>query len=115
MNETKSSQSPEQVGCMGFILRTLWLMLGNMGLAVIAIFIIMNHLPLFSLYDLLFWVVVVLLIIVRYVDIAYLHGGDQYGDPATMKHWRKYAVLLPAISLVMWAIAHGVAFYFSKQ
>ena len=71
MNETKSSQSPEQVGCMGFILRTLWLMVGNMGLGIIAIFIIMNHPPLFSLYDLLFWAVVVLLIIVRYVDIAY--------------------------------------------
>lgn len=115
MNEPKSSQSPEQSGGIAFLLRTLWLMLGNVGLAVIAIVIIMNHPPLFSLYDLLFWAVVVMLIIVRYIDIAYFHGGDSYGDPATMRHWRKYAVLLPAISLVMWAIAHGLAYYFFKQ
>ena len=114
MKESPSSQSPEQVGCMGFILRSLWLMVGNVGLAVVALFIILNHPPIFSLYDLLFWAIVVLLIIVRYIDIAYFHGGDQYGDPATMKHWRKYAVLLPAISLVMWSLSHGIGYYFAR-
>jgi hypothetical protein len=115
MKESPSSQSPEQVGCIGFALRSLWLMVGNVGLAVVAIFIILNHPPLFSLYDLLFWAIAVLLVIVRYIDIAYFHGGDSYGDPATMKHWRRYAALLLVISLAMWSIAHGVVYYFYKQ
>ena len=115
MKESPSSQSSEKSGGIAFILRTLWLMIGNVGLAVIAIYIVQNRSPLFSLFDFLFWGLVILLIIIRYIDIAYFHGGDSYGDPATMQHWRRYMVLLLAISLAMWLLAHGAVYYFYKQ
>jgi len=115
MNKSSLPQSSEQGGCVAFILRTLWLMLGNVGLAMLAILIILNRLPLFSACDLLFWGLVGLLIIIRYIDIAYFHGADSYGDPANMRHWRRYLALLLVISLAIWSFAHGLVYYFSTK
>jgi len=115
MKESPSSQSSQQGGCIGIILRTLWLIAGNVGLAVLVLFIVLDRHPLFALHDFLFWGIVILLIIIRYVDIAYFHGSDSYGDPATIQHWRRYTALLLAISLAGWALAHGISYYYAEH
>ena len=62
-----------------------------------------NHLT-----DVLFGATVILLVIARYVDISYLHGDTSNGEPATMKHWRQYAIGLVLISLAILGVAHGI-------
>jgi hypothetical protein len=84
---------------------------GNFGLLALAILIIQKRILPYHLTDLLFWLIVILLVIARYVDIAYFEGGTSYGEKATMKHWRRYVVGLVLISLTAWAGAHGIAYF----
>ncbi len=115
MNQPSSSRPAQKSGCIALILRTFWLMAGNVVLGIIVIHIIMNRMPPFSIYDLVFGGMVILMIAVRYVDIAYFDGADSYGDPATIQHWRRYAVWLVVISLVVWSFAHGLVYYFAGR
>jgi hypothetical protein len=102
------SNSSEGTGLGGLFLRLFWMGGGNFGLLALAILITQKRILPYRLTDLLFWVIVILLIVARYVDIAYFEGATSYGEPATMKHWRRYAIGLGLISLVVWAVAHGI-------
>ena len=110
MNESSKVNDSGQTGFIGLALRLLWMGFGNLALMVLAILIWQDKIPFFSVHDLLVGLVVVLLIVCRYIDISYFHGGTSYGEPATMKHWRRYVVWLVLISLAMWAAAHGLAY-----
>jgi hypothetical protein len=54
------------------------------------------------------------MIIVRFLDIKFLDGQTATGEPATLAHWRRYAVLLIVISAIIWSAAHAVV-YLSKS
>jgi hypothetical protein len=58
---------------------------------------------------LVFWSAVLLLVVVRYVDVRFLKGSTVFGQPASMQHWRRYAVLLIGASVVIWGVAHAIA------
>jgi hypothetical protein len=58
--------------------------------------------------DIIFWCVVPAMIIVRFLDIKFLDGQTATGEPATLSHWRKYAISLIIISAIIWAVAHIV-------
>ena len=104
------SDSSDGTGLGGLFLRLFWMGGGNFGLLALAILIIQKRILPYRLTDLLFWAIVILLIVARYVDIAYFEGGTSYGEPATMKHWRRYTIWLGLISLAAWAAAHGIAY-----
>jgi len=42
----------------------------------------------------IFWLVALALILARYIDIRYLKGETADNKPATLKHWRRYSVIL---------------------
>ncbi len=42
----------------------------------------------------IFWLIALGLILARYVDIRYLKGETTDNKPATLKHWRRYSVIV---------------------
>ncbi len=96
------SQS-EPMGGLSFLLRLSWMAIGNVALFVCAALIAKGTAP--GVMDIAFFAVVVGLIAVRYVDITKFDGQTSEGKPATLSHWRRYAVMLAALSAGVWALA----------
>ncbi|MBN1980453.1 MAG: hypothetical protein JW795_02905 [Chitinivibrionales bacterium] len=55
--------------------------------------------------SIIFWVLILSLICVRYVDIKYYKGKTKDFEPATMSHWRKYTLSLLGIAAVLWIVS----------
>lgn len=94
----------------GCLLRIFWMMIGNVILLFCAYGIIQNHSGLFSIADVFYWVFVGSLLAARYADIQHFKGLTADGNPASMAHWRRYAMLLCFIVTVVWFVAHGIAY-----
>ena len=62
----------------------------------------------FPVIDVIYWATVVVTVAVRYVHIKYLKGDTYYGEPATMGHFRRYALGLSLAALALWLMAHGL-------
>jgi hypothetical protein len=86
------------------------MLLGNFALALSAIFIALNAGASLCLADAVFWAAAASMVGIRYLDIARFRGQTVMSEPATMAHWRRYVVVLPAVSLGVWGLAHGVAY-----
>lgn len=78
-------------GCLSIVVRLTWIF-GVSLLVFGAIFIIQRNAP--GLPDTFFWLVALGLILARYVDIRYLKGETADNKPATLKHWRRYSLIL---------------------
>jgi len=97
----------EYTGCLAGIVRILWLEVGNAALLLLTVLITEQRA--LSGLDISFWAIVAALIIVRYIDITRLNGLTSDGEPASLRHWRRYALLLVLIAGGAWALAHWVA------
>ncbi len=84
-------------------------MLGNAILALCALVIIQERPDALSAADAVYWVTVVLLLAVRYADVAYLSGRTAHGEPATLAHWTRYAMVLLGGAAGLWIAAHVIA------
>ncbi len=62
-----------------------------------------------GLADAIFWAAAATLLVARFLDIGWYRGTTASGEPATMAHWRRYAVLLLLVSVGLWAGAHFVS------
>jgi hypothetical protein len=89
--------------------RIFWSLIGNIILVFLAVKIFQKQ-TLLSIFDLLYWVLVPLLVMVRYCDIKYLKGITVEGLPATMTQWRKYVKYLVFISTGLWLLTHIISF-----
>ncbi|MCX7044287.1 MAG: hypothetical protein NTX50_02220 [Candidatus Sumerlaeota bacterium] len=96
-------------GTLGCVARLGWMAIGTIALLAALLFIVQNR-GKFNLADSLFWAAVVVCIGLRYLDIAHLNGETVAGEPATLAHWRRYALILIALALPLWALAHGIGF-----
>jgi hypothetical protein len=85
-----------------------WLLWGNIILVSMAIKITQKQ-TFLSIYDNIYWVIVVLLAITKYCDIRYFEGIPTKGTPATMVHWRKYVMYLLLVSAGIWLLASGLS------
>jgi hypothetical protein len=94
---------------IGCVARFFWMAAGNAILAFLLIFIAQQQGATLSWRDAAYWGIVASLLGVRMVDIRWLDGRTTEGEPATMALWRRWAMLLAAISLVLWVLAHLVA------
>lgn len=101
----RESQDTAPAGCAGLIARITWMMAGNAALAVIAVLILQAGSP--SALDVFFWGVVVALLAVRYVDVTRLGGLTADGEPASIGHWRRYALYLVGATAALWTLAHA--------
>ena len=55
-------------------------------------------------------IIVAVMLLARYIDIARFNGQTATGQSAaTMRHWRRYALLLPLTWLAFWGMAHWAA------
>lgn len=93
----------------GCLLRLTWFFLGNLVLLFSFIGMLQHRGSFLSAWDAVFWAGVAVLIPVRYLDIARFHGETVSGQPATLAHWRRYAILLPLAAALAWAAAHAWA------
>lgn len=115
MNQAQSKQTAaeaEPIGLAGVVVRIFWLMGGNVALFMLAIFILEKKV--YSAFDIVFWAIVIGLVLARYIDIAFLKGLTSNSEPATLKHWRIYAVKLLLASTALWGLAHGIPYVISR-
>ena len=99
---------PEPIGCFGLVVRMIWLLAGNAALFMLAIFIFQKRD--FSAFDVGFWAIVAVLVLLRYIDITRLKGLTSNSEPATLKHWRRYVIRLLVASAAMWGLAHAIPY-----
>lgn len=107
--EQKQIPEPsERMGCLGALMRISWMILGNIGILVLAVLIAQRRSVILT--DILYWFDVGCLVLIRYADIAYFHGQNSEGERATMNDWRKYTVRLMLISAGLYIIVKIIAY-----
>jgi len=89
------------------LVRLVWMMFGNVALVVCAGLIVKRTAPM--VMDAAFFGVAASLVLVRYIDIARLHGLTAEAKPATLGDWWRYSAKLAAFSLGLWALARFAA------
>ena len=104
-----SAPVPSQQQFSGCLIRLAWMVFGNAALVVFAIVIARGEAFSLSWPDAAFWAVVAFVLAVRYLDIRRFGGLTAEGQPVSIHHWRRYALLYPAAALSLWAVAHGLA------
>ena len=107
--ETQKCQNPEYDSASGCLLRVFWMLIGNLILLFCALGIFQNRSGFLGVADAFYWAAVGSLLAARYVDIRYLQGRTAEGNPASLAHWRRYAVLVCAASTTLWLLVHAAA------
>jgi hypothetical protein len=85
--------------------RLFWMLLGNAVLLISGVSILHQDRG-FHTADAVFGITVTALILVRYFDVKFWDGATCTGKPATMAHWRRYAVILLGLAGAIWAVLH---------
>jgi hypothetical protein len=93
-------------GCLSIVVRLTWIF-GVSLLVFGAIFIMQGKAP--GLADIIYWLIALGLILARYVDIKYLKGETSDNQPATLKHWRRYSVILLLAAGLLYLLAKILA------
>ena len=101
-------------GFAALLARMFWMLIGNVVLVISVVIIATHKEGFFHLTDVVFWVTVALLVLVRYIDIKHLSGFTATDSPATMDNWRRYTTMLLAGSLIAWGIAHAYVYIVSS-
>ena len=114
MSQAPTPPDFPQERASGCLVRLCWMVLGNLALIVLARSIWLHEGSFLCLADLGFWLTVLAMAALRYVDVARLGGRTVYGQPATLRHWRLYALVLGLAALALWGLAHGAAYIRSR-
>ncbi len=93
---------------LGVLLRLYWMFLGNVALIFLLAMIYVRRVPFASRLDAIYLLAVASLLAARYVDIRFLNGETGDGKPATLTHWRRYALLVGSVGLGAWLLAHAL-------
>ena len=101
--------SVPQISASGCLARLFWMGMGNIILFFCLTYIFHNRVRGLALVDLGYWLTVAAMVAARWVDIRACHGDTVTGEPATLSHWRRYAVRLAGGALVAWIIIHLLA------
>lgn len=91
------------------VARLYWMLAGNAILYLLALTIVQQGHRRASTTDVAFFAVVASLILVRYLDIAWLRGATASGKPASLGDWYRYVAWLLPLSLAVWIIARATA------
>ncbi len=106
MEDDQSEERPAETSILGCLIPTFWMLVGNGILACCGVAIAVGDAPIFSPADVVYWITVGCLVAARYADIRYLTGRTSEGKPATMAHWRRYTLVLIAVSAAAWIVVH---------
>jgi len=98
----------KQDSIIGLLARVFWMLIGNGVLAISMISILLQEGSMFHAADLVFWITIAALILVRYLDIKFWGGMTAAGGSATIANWSRYAAALLIGSAAVWALSHVV-------
>jgi hypothetical protein len=101
-----TADTPDRPG-VAFLVRLFWMFMGPAILFFCATAIGIRKTASLGIVDAMFWLTAAALVLLRHIDIRRFDGQTCEGEPATMSHWRRYAVMLVGFSLLIWLIAHG--------
>ena len=90
----------------GWALRLFWMLVGNAIVYASLFVIIVNQFAFPGIFDGVILLTVVLMIVARRVDITWWQGKTITGEPATLVHWRDYAVTLVWLTSIVSTLAH---------
>jgi hypothetical protein len=93
-------------GCLPALVRLIWIF-GGILLVYGALFIAQRKGGLVA--DLGLFGLALLIILVRFVDIKYLKGETMDNKPATLRHWRRYALLVLIAAGFLFALGKFLA------
>lgn len=110
-NRNHTSTTPTGLTGLGCLIRMLWFLVAHAVLLLSAAIIVQQHGKFFSPADAVFCGTVIFAAVIRYIDIRFCRGMTSTGEPATMRHWRRYVLLLVVVSLIVLAAAHAVGHY----
>jgi hypothetical protein len=96
---------------LAFSIRLFWLFIGNIILIVLALTIAMHSIKPPAVSHCLFWVTAIAAIALRYADIRFFHGETADCGPATMAHFRGYAIKLAIFVAAIWGASLLAAKY----
>ena len=101
--------SPRQDSLLGCLARITWMSAGSAVLFFSAVRIVEKRPVVGVPADLALWLAALSAIAVRLVDVRFLAGQTAAGQPATLAHWRRYALVLVATAAAVWAAARLLA------
>ncbi|HOW86465.1 MAG TPA: hypothetical protein P5119_11435 [Candidatus Aminicenantes bacterium] len=93
-------------GCLPALVRLVWIF-GGIALVYLALYIALGKGSILT--ELLVPILALGLILVRYADIRHLKGETLDNKPATLKHWRRYAVLIAVAAGLLYALGKFIA------
>lgn len=91
---------------LGCLPKIFWMMMGPLGLLLAALSVFMS--AGWTMADAVVWLLIGLLIGARYVDIARFKGETINDQPATMVHFRRYALLVLVAGAALWTLARAL-------
>jgi hypothetical protein len=100
------SHVPQQSG-LGYLARFIWMLIGPVVAILSLLLIFQNRQGSFSTADAFLWGAVVACVVLRYIDVSRLNGLKATGEPASIADWRRYALVLVVIALVLWGFARS--------
>ena len=112
MPTPESQIGDKQSALRGIAARLWWMTVGNFLLAISAVFILEKGGGFPQTADWVFWIALVSLVRVRYLDIKYLDGCTATGAYASLKNWGRYVVILTICSIALWVLAHVAGYLF---
>ena len=116
MSSTKQSSQPVEKpvkkcdSMLGLFARIFWMLWGNVVLLASILIILQHKDKAFHVADAVFWITAGALILARYLDVKFWNGLTFAGEPASMKHWQRYAVILLIGSTIAWVLSHVIKY-----
>lgn len=101
-NPQPSVDSESRSGRLPALVRLTWIF-GGIALIYCALSIVQHKGTVIA--DLFLLLLTLMLIMVRFVDIRYLKGETLDNKPATLKHWRYYALKMSIVTGLLYALA----------
>ena len=103
-NPTESTPQVAYDRPEGCLLRLFWMVAGN--LALLALTLSIFNQGGFSLLDGVYWFTVAGLAVARYIDVTRFAGLTAEGTPASLIHFRRYAIWLVIVATGLWILVH---------
>jgi len=85
------------------LLRLGWMLIGNAVIAVLACVIWIGPAWTLTFKDALYWIAAAGTVLLRWLDVFRHHGQTADGQPATPRHFRRYAIGFGCIVAAIWA------------
>ena len=113
-SNTPNTLTAPPIAPSGCLLRLVWSIGGTAAIFLVLAMIIANKPPIPSSLDFIAGATLIVMLAARWLDITRCNGRTLGDEPATPRHWGRYAVLLVGSTLAAWSLAHWIAGSFSR-